>query len=71
MKTIEELKKGDIVTYRNKRKNNVNKPDKYMEYYDEEFKNKELSKKYDIMKIQRYKKILFVYIKKTIYKRNK
>lgn len=39
IKSIEEIKKGDIVYYRNRRVNNVNKPYKYKMYYDSYFRN--------------------------------
>ena len=66
---VRDIKFGDVITYRNKRKNHVNKPYKYHMYYNSEFKNVSLSVKYDIMKIQRYKKVLGIYILKTIYRR--
>ena len=68
---IKDIKFGDIVTYRSGRSNNVNKPYKYQMWYNADFKNK--SKNYgsnfDIMTIKRYKKFLFFYILKTVYKR--
>ena len=70
MTTI-EIKKGDIVTYRNGRINNVNKPIKYFVYFTEDFKNANLGRGMDIMKIQRYVKFLCFYRLKTIYKRVK
>lgn len=64
---IDEIKKGDIVFYRNGRINYVNKPEHYEMYFNNEFENTGLYSGFDIIKIQRYKKVLFFYIKKTIY----
>ena len=66
-----DIKKGDIVTYRNGRTNNVNKPNHYKMYYTNDFKNKELPFSFDIMKIQRYIKCLWFYRLKTMYERGK
>lgn len=69
MKTINEIKKGDIVTYRNGRVNNVNQPEHYKMHYNSSFQNTGLYSGFDIMKIQRYKKVLWFYLLKTIYVR--
>lgn len=69
MKTINEIKKGDIVTYRCGRVNNVNNPDNYKKYFNNNFENPKFGKWMDIMKIQRYKKVLWFYVLKTIYVR--
>ena len=66
---VEDIRKGDIVTYRNGITKTVNKPDKYHFWYDEEFKNPRLYKGFDIMEIRRYVKFLCFYRLKTIYKR--
>lgn len=67
MKSIEEIRKGDIVTYTDGRVNYVNKPGNYVMYFDDDFCNYSLYLR--IAKIQRYVKVLGVYILKTIYKR--
>lgn len=64
-----DIKKGDIVTYRDGRINYVNKPNHYKIYYTKDFKNKELGCCFDIIKIQRYVKFLWFYKLKTIYER--
>lgn len=69
MKTIKEIYYGDIVTYRNGRINYVNNPDKYKLHYNEYFQHKNFDSNMDIIKIQRYTKILCFYRLKTIYKR--
>ena len=66
---IEDIRKGDIITYRNGRTNNVNKPFKYELWYNENFKHIKWGKQDDIMKIQRYVKFLCFYRLKTIYER--
>lgn len=68
MKVI-DIKNGDIITYRSRGINRVNKEFKYHKYYNENFENKELSSDFDIVKIQRYVKILWFYKLKTIYRR--
>ena len=68
---IEDIKFGDIVTYRSGRKNNVNKPDEYNKHYNKNFENKGLPTEFDIVRIQRYVKILWFYKLKTIYRRYK
>ena len=68
---LEEIRKGDIVTYRNGKTNNVNRPYKYSQWYKEDFTRKKPYKKLDIIKIQRYVKFLCFYRLKTIYKRVK
>lgn len=67
--TIKDIKKGDIVTYRSGRVNIVNKPGQYHYWFNKDFKNREFGCGFDIMKIQRYKKILWFYVLKTIYVR--
>lgn len=69
--TIKDIKKGDIVTYRDGRINYVNRPNHYRAYYTKNFQNKELGCYFDIVKIQRYVKYLWFYKLKTIYERNK
>ena len=66
--TPNDIKKGDIVTYRNEEVNHVNKVWKYQTHFNKNFKNKGRSD-LDIMKIQRYVRCLFFYRLKTIYKR--
>lgn len=68
---VRDIRKGDIVTYRNGRVNNVNKPENYHYWFDEDFRNHQFGKRFDIMKIQRYVKFLCFYRLKTIYKRGK
>lgn len=70
MKPI-DIEKGDIVTYRNGRTNNVNKTFKYQRYYTDDFKNREFGCNFEIVKIQRYVKFLWFYKLKTIYKKPK
>lgn len=65
---IKDLKKGDIVYYRNKQNNNVNHPKRYKAWFTSELKNK-ADKGLDIMKIKRYVRFLCFYRLKTIYKR--
>ena len=65
---VKDIKKGDIVTYRNGRINNVNYPKKYKKWFDRNFENKG-DRGLDIIQIQRYVKFLFFYRLKTIYKR--
>lgn len=62
-----DINRGDIVTYRSGRINHVNKPFKYKNWYTDDFKHKEFGSGYDIVKVQRYVKILCFYILKTIY----
>lgn len=66
---VEDIRKGDIVTYRNGRVNNVNKAYNYHYWYNEDFKNPLLYWGFDIIKIERYVKFLCFYRLKTIYKR--
>lgn len=67
---VRNIKKYDIVTYRNGRTNRVHKPKKYHKWYDKDFKNKRLGSGYDIVKIERYYKFLwFISEWRTIYKR--
>lgn len=39
MKNINEIRKGDIVTYKSGRTNHVNNPNNYKVFYDEDFDN--------------------------------
>ena len=64
-----DIRKGDIITYRCGRINNVNKPFNYELYYTDDFKHKKWGKWSDIMKIQRYVKFLCFYRLKTVYER--
>lgn len=64
-----KIKKGDIITYRSGRVNNVNKPYKYSIWYNQNFTHKTLGSCEDIIKIQRYVKFLCFYRLKTIYER--
>ena len=66
---ITDIRKGDIVTYKNKRINIVNHPDRYHYWFNEDFKNPRLNRGFNIMKIQRYVKFLCFYRLKTIYER--
>lgn len=66
---LEDIRKGDIITYRSGRINNVNHPDAYCRWYDENFYHKKFGWQEDIMKIQRYEKFLWFYRLKTIYER--
>lgn len=66
---LEDIKKGDIITYRTGGINNVNHPNNYCKWYGEDFKHKKWGKWSDIMKIQRYVKFLCFYRLKTIYER--
>lgn len=66
---VNEIRFGDVITYRNGIKNNVNKPYKYHQFYNNDFKNISLYSGFDIMKIQRYIKVLGLYVLKTVYKR--
>lgn len=63
------IQRGDIVAYRNRKINIVNKPFKYRKYYNDDLENENLGRGYDIVKIQRYIKFLWFYKLKTIYKR--
>lgn len=66
---IENLRVGDIVTYRTGGINYVNKPNEYRQWYKKNLKHKKFGKWADIMKIQRYVKFLCFYRLKTIYER--
>lgn len=68
MKVI-DIKNGDIITYRSGRINRVNKEFKYHKYYNENFENIHLPSDFDIMRIQRYVKILWFHKLKTICRR--
>ena len=67
--TVDQLEKGDIVTYRNGQVNRVNKPIKYKKYFDDDLTNKN-NFNADIIKVQRFVKFLGLYRLKTIYKRD-
>lgn len=67
---VKDIKFGDIVTYRSGRVNNVNNPSKYRRYFNDNFENVSKGTDFDIMKIQRYVKILGFYKLKTIYRRH-
>lgn len=66
---VKDIKFGDIVTYRSGRINHVNNPYNYHHHFNNNFENKGLSSDFDIVKIQRYVKILWFYRLKTIYRR--
>lgn len=66
---VKDIRKGDIVTYRSGRINNVNNARNYHTFFNENFENVSMSNRWDIMKIQRYVKFLCFYKLKTIYKR--
>lgn len=68
---VKDIKFGDIVTYRSGRVNNVNNPDKYHFYFNDRFENISKPSSFDIMRIQRYVKVLWFYKLKTIYRRYK
>ena len=68
---VKDIKFGDIVTYRSGRVNNVNNPSRYHQYFNSNFKNISKPSDFDIMRIQRYVKILWFYKLKTIYIRLK
>lgn len=67
--SLDELQKGDLVIYRSGRTNFVNKPFKYQQWFNDDFRHKEFDKGSDIMEIKRYVKVLCFYRFKTIYKR--
>lgn len=64
---LRKLKKGDKVTYKDGRVNYVNKPWKYLLYFDKKLRNEKLDD--EIVKIERYVRFLCFYRLKTIYKR--
>lgn len=66
---VNDIKFGDIVTYRSGRVNNVNNPFRYHQYFNENFENISKPSDFDIMRIQRYVKIFGFYKLKTIYRR--
>lgn len=66
---ISDIKFGDIVTYRSGRVNNVNNPDRYYQYFNKNFENISKGMDFDIIRIQRYVKVLCFYKLKTIYRR--
>ena len=68
---VTDIRRGDIVTYRDGSKNHVNKPKRYKCWYYNDFTNKNKDSNKDIKKIQRYVKFLCFYRLKTIYKRVK
>lgn len=65
---INDLIKGDIVTYKNGQVNRVNKPIRYQRNYNEDMTNIHDSQ-LDIVKVQRFIKFLGLYRLKTIYRR--
>lgn len=65
---LEDLQIGDIVTYANGRKNYVNHPERYSKNYTNNLSNYGLGYEFNIVKVQRYKKILFFYVLCTIFK---
>lgn len=65
---LKDIRKGDIVTYRDGMINHVNKPYSYEKWFNNDFNNIQL-KNIQIIKIQRYVKCLWFYRLKTIYKR--
>lgn len=66
---VKDIKFGDIVTYRSGRVNHVNNPYRYNQYFNDNFENVSKGMDFDIMRIQRYVKILGFYKLKTIYRR--
>lgn len=66
---IKDIRFGDIITYRSGRINHVNNPYNYHYYFNDNFENKKFSSDFDIMRIQRYVKVLWFYKLKTIYRR--
>ena len=64
---LRKLKKGDKVTYKDGRVNYVNKPWKYLLYFDKKLRNEKLDD--EIVKIERYVRFLCFYRLKTIYKK--
>lgn len=71
IKTVDELKRGDIVIYRNGHINHVNYPKNYHSWYNKDFNQLESKRWLDIVEIKRYVKVLWFYKLKTIYKRKK
>ena len=67
---VSDLKAGDILVYRNGVVHyvNENKMFRYLKYFNNDLTNKE-NHNYDIMLVQRYKRCLCFYRKKTIYAR--
>jgi len=65
---VSDIRNGDTLTYRNGRIHSVNHSVNYKNYYDEDF-NHLIDHRYDIMKIERYNKVLFFYLKKVIYEK--
>lgn len=65
---LKDIRKGDIVTYKNGNTNYINKPTQYYEYFNKDFNNKDY-RTLDIVKIQRYVKCLWFYKLKTVYER--
>ena len=55
---VKNIRNGDIITYRSGRINRVNKDYKYHYFYNSNFENISLPSDFDIMRIQRYVKVL-------------
>lgn len=51
MKNIKEIKKGDIVTYTTGKVNYVNKPEKYIKYFDDNFYWKQFIKSKRVLEL--------------------
>jgi hypothetical protein len=66
-----DIKFGDVITYRSGRVNNVNNPDKYHIYFNDNLENKTKPSDWDIMRVQRYVRVLWFYKLRTIYRRYK
>lgn len=67
---LEDIRKGDIVTYHDGTVNHVNKPYRYKRWFNEKFINIRCEN-FQIVKIQRYVKCLWFYRLKTIYERKR
>lgn len=63
-----EIRRGDIIISRDGRTNYVNDRYNYIKYFDYDLKNNE-NPSLDIVRIQRYVKVLWFYKLKTIYVR--
>jgi len=68
----ENLKFGDIVTYRNGKQNIINRVDNYKIYYYDDLKPVHLGKGFDIMRVERYERTAMsdkLYGLKILYER--